>query len=706
MDDARRELGLSTVEFHLQHSGLNPDGRSAALRRALQEVTRVVRVAGTALIRPRVDGRGPWRTEYAGEREAEMSRWLSARLNNPYEVMVHALKEEPPHLPKAAPLLIPASSGPFTRGLWILWPRTRSPQVSITTEQLESLRGGLESLLEMERKEQLYFRNADSPLEPQLREAIMSGDDQGLPALLNIAGLVTDADFTYWGEVWNDVVEVAWHLGAPDTGFGFELPVGEGIGGRAFGSQNVFHIDDYLNCQYRYPGVSDIADKQSIRTVLVAPICGPNAHSGAVLFGVRKTVAPFSLAQRLLLFRLARSIGPMSGTRSVSQFHFSSENTYMSEKRSELRKIVLGSNQASDVEAWLEGSIKGPAIITDVEGCPYVLSNTDRLERLHRSSMSEETTSQTVAITTPETSKRGYLRLWPSVPVPPAGWPDFLEDVAVACNVVIDRIERENDRLNRKRSQWLGGVLEQATRQLRREGYRLGLPVDRGEVWAVAWPRHVFEIEKQARLNLLMQDIALDQLGSPLIPTDDDVGVFLLGRPVKNEPSAARDALLKAVGPAQLWLVHGASYDSFEGLKESLSQSITAIKRIRHVDDEEYVSHVSGRSLDSLLTNPELSVHLDSFTNNLLEPLLAYDANTDSQLTETLTLALTMGPLAKVAKRLHVHPKTVKYRLRRAEQILDKRLDSPTDRTALNMAAFVWARRHPDQFREASSKLG
>ncbi len=107
-----------------------------------------------------------------------------------------------------------------------------------------------------------------------------------------------------------------------------------------------------------------------------------------------------------------------------------------------------------------------------------------------------------------------------------------------------------------------------------------------------------------------------------------------------------------------------------------------------------------------MLANPELSGHLDSFTNNLLEPLLAYDANTNSQLIETLTLALTMGPLAEVAKRLHVHPKTVKYRLRRAEQILDKRLDSPTDRTALNMAAFVWARRHPDRFREVSSKLG
>lgn len=706
MDDARSKLGLSTVEIHLQRSGLNPDGRSAALRRALQEVTRVVPVAGTALIRPRVDGRRPWQTEYAGEREAEMSCWLFTRLNDSYEVMVHALKEEPPHLPKAAPVLIPASSGPFTRGIWILWPHARSPQVSLTTEQLGSLRGGLESLLEMETKEQLYFRNAENPLEPQLREAIMNGDDQGLPALLNIAGLVTDADFTYWGEVRNDVVEVAWHLGAPDTEFGFELPVGEGIGGRAFDNQNVFHIDDYLNCQYRYPGVSDIADKQSIRTVLVAPICGPNSHSGAVLFGVRRTVAPFSLAQRLLLFRLARSVGPVPSRRSVSRFRFPSKNTYMSEKRSELREILLSSTQAGDVETWLEETIKGPAIITDPEGCPYVLGSTDKLERLHRSSAGKESTSQTVPITTSGTSKRGYLRLWPSVPVPPAGWPDFLEDVAVACNVVIDRTERENDQLNRKRSQWLGGVQEQATPQLRREGYRLGLPVDQGEVWTVAWPRHVFEMEKQARLNLLIQDIALDQLGSPLIPTNDDVGVFLLGRPVKNEPSTVRDTLLKVVGPARLWLVHGASYDSFEGLKESLSQSITAIKRVRHVDDEEYVSHVSGRSLDSLLANPELSGHLDSFTNNLLEPLLAYDASTNSQLTETLTLTLTMGPLAEVAKRLHVHPKTVKYRLRRAEQILDKRLDSPTDRMALNMAAFVWARHHPDRFREASSKLG
>jgi len=703
MEDARHDLVLSWEE-HVERAGLDPDGRPASVRRALEEAIRLLPVAGTALIRPRMDGAGPWWLEYAGEREAEMLRWLSARLDDSYEVMAYALKERPPHMPEAPPMLLPISSGPFAKGLWVLWPRTDDPRVSLKAERLGDLRRGLEALLEVEHKERLYFRSAESPLEPQLREAIANGDSQALPALLNIAKLVTEADFTYWGEVTNDLLKVAWHLGAPHTDFGFELPVGEGIGGRAFGDRKVFHVTDYLNCQYRYPGVSDIADRQEIRTVLVAPVYGWNSHTGAALFGVRRNVVPFTYGQRLLLIRLARGVEPVPGGRLVSRFFFPSNDTYMAEKRSELRQILLRSNQVRDIEAWLERLVRGPAILTDAEGCPYVLGNADRFERLRGSSTASGAPAQTVKITAPGTDERGHLHIWPSLSVPPPGWPDFLDDVTAACNVVIDRTERENDRLNRKRSQWLGEVLEQATPQLRREGYHLGLSVDRGEVWALAWTRQTFEIAKQARLKLLIQDIALDQLSSPLVLTDDDIGIFLLGGPARNRPSVVRDALLRVFGPAPLWLVHGASYDSFEGLKGSLLRAIGTIKRIRHENGEQYVSDVSSRGLDSFLANPELSGHLDTFTDNLFEPLIAYDADTNSQLTETLTLALTVATTAEVAKRLHVHPKTVKYRIRRAEQILGKNLDSPTDRTALNMAAFVWARRSPNRFREASSK--
>ena len=698
----RRGLELS-AEGYLELAALNLEERSASLRHALEQVLRTTRAAGTALIRPRVDSYGPRLVEYVGPSKTEMLRWLSARLDDSFEITVQALRQRPPYLQRPPhlydtwPLLfLLHPKVPIPGGIWILWSH-RKPQSSSHTEELEDYRKGLEVLLEVEYKEQLYFHRADDPLEPQLRESIANGDGQALPTFLNIARMATDTGLTFWGDVANDVVEVAWHVGTMETGFGFELPVGEGVGGRAFAGQEVFHVADYLNCAYRYPGVGDVADKQGMRTVLAVPLRSQTPDAGAVIYGAKRRVSPFSAAQRILLFRLARSVEPLIGRRSVSRFYFPYEDAYLAEKRSELRRILLQSTRVQDIESWVERFVRGPAILTDVEERPYVLSKVDRFEELRRSSASNEAPPQTVALASHGASKRGHLHIWPFVPLPPAGWPDFLDDVATVCNIVLDRVERANDQLNRIRSRWLEEVMEKTTPQGRREGHRLGLPVDRGEVWALAWTGETVESANYSQVKLLVQDVALDQLGSPLILMEDDVGVFLLAGPAHKEPSAVRDVLLRVFAPAPLWLVHGAVYDSFEGLRGSLLRAVTTVKRLRQENNEQYVSDFGSLGLHSLLADPEVSENLTSFANDLLEPLLAYDSDKDSQLTETLALALTVGSTEQVANRLHVHPKTIRYRIRRAEEILGKDLNSPTDRTALSMAAFIWTSRQRKQ---------
>ena len=45
-------------------------------------------------------------------------------------------------------------------------------------------------------------------------------------------------------------------------------------------------------------------------------------------------------------------------------------------------------------------------------------------------------------------------------------------------------------------------------------------------------------------------------------------------------------------------------------------------------------------------------------------------------------------------RRLFVHANTVRYRMRRAEQILGHGLASPKDRVAMTLAAFIWVRHH------------
>ncbi len=105
------------------------------------------------------------------------------------------------------------------------------------------------------------------------------------------------------------------------------------------------------------------------------------------------------------------------------------------------------------------------------------------------------------------------------------------------------------------------------------------------------------------------------------------------------------------------------------------------------------MQEVAGQGLDGLLENPKLSNELEEFARGALGPLLAHDADNNSRLTQTLCLTLVKGQEA-AAKRLFVHANTVRYRVKRAAQVLGADLDSPKERTALSLAALVHLRQH------------
>lgn len=697
MRNTRLDL-WSSVLTHLEEAALNPEQRSAALSHALEASARVTVAMGTALLRPHAGGVVPWQVSYAGARNEEMQRWLRSCLDPSLKAATSALMKSAPCFPGVKPALFPLHpQTSHLSGLWIVWPSEDLSLASVA-EETEHFRQALESFLEVEHKEQLYFRDKNDPLGSEVTQALRKRDDQGLPALLTLARMVSDADFTYWGGVRDNLVEVEWHLGAKSTGFGFQLPVGQGVGGRAFARSEAFGVADYQNCQYRYPGVSEAADIEEIRSTLAVPVRGSAPQVGAVLYAVRRTVAPFSATQRLLLLRLMRSIEPVPGLWPPPQHFFASGTAHLQEtKKSELRQILLHSTQVQDIESWLEQLIKGPAILVDSGGRPYAYSNNDRFEQLRFSLEAKEHSPQIVHLRGSEAAgQRGCLYLWPSVH-PPKGWPDFIDDVVATCNIVIDRMEQTQDRLNQQRSHWLTGVKDgRITPRSRREGNRLGLCVDQGEVWAIAWDPGQAENTEQTRLRMLAEDVALDQLGSPLVVLDGGIGVFLLKEPARIKPSSVRDEILKYFGPSPLWVVHGAVYDSFDGLEEALVHTIELIKVIRREGDRRYISEVNSWGLDSLLENPKLSDEIAAFADNLLRPLLTYDKNTGTQVTETFCLALALGSYDEVARRLFVHANTIQYRMRRAKQILGRDPNLPKERTALSLAAFVWLRRRAD----------
>lgn len=617
---------------------LGPDSSRATLRRLLLAANRDLAAAGSAVFWPRLDGVARWWAEYEGEEPEKVRRWIGSRLDSPLEEIAASLAGESPRLAGVAPETVTVGSGAAI-GLWVLW--SGETASGGEPETLERFRRALDCFVEVEHGEQFYFRGDEAPLGEEATRALRRGDEEALPELLALTREMSGADFAYLGSVHDGVVDVEWHLGAGDSGFGFELPVGEGVGGRVFARERVIEIPDYLNCRYRYPEVSAITDSEDVRSVLAVPVRSAAPRTGAVLYAVRREISPFSAAQKALLGRLTGGIEPVPGPWPVSRRLSSPRRDGSPAAKASLRRLLSGSDRVQEIESWLERNTSGAAILTDRQDRPHILRNAGRLERLRASPEAVEPRM----VSLPDSGSGDRLHLWGSLELQ-REWPDFIEDVAAACGVVVDRAEQGYRRLNRRRSRWVRDVMEaRSGPELAREGNRLGLPVEGGEVWAIAW--ELLDEPGQTRREMLAEDIGLDELGSPLVTLGGNTGVFLLKGEPRTGASAVRDELLKCFGPARLWLVHGAAYHSLAGLDTALTQSVGVVERARREGEERYVCEVSGRGLDSLLEHPRVSAEIQAFSDNLLAPLTDYDRDHGSRLTETFCLAQTLGSTAE-----------------------------------------------------------
>jgi hypothetical protein len=696
--DEKHSIAWTSVTNSLKTAALLPQQRDELIGRALQELLSCIPALGTALIWPCRDGKAPWKVYYAGIRRHAMSRWLMARLDPSLEVMIgeieHDLARQLSDMPP--PLLIRLHTLPSSpRGVWIIWPNPPStlPLAGQLSEPVERVHQIVEALLEVEDREEQYFSTSSPVYDRELVEALSHGDSSALSALLGLTRVVANADFTFWARAYQDVIEIAGHLGAKYGGFGFALPRGSGVGGRVAAYGTPIVRGDYRNSPYRDPSVCDIVDRELIRSGMALPVRyntahDADAHVAAVLYATRRTSTPFSQAERLLVQRLTRLLEPLPFENRATSF-FSPGVRQMADHKAVWYDIVLHANHIEPLEAWAGQLIKGAVIVTDSDGHPYVYAHTEQLEQVKARCHSQPDTVQVLSLAAPGVSLPGQVYLCPSIALPPAQWPDFFADLTLACNLVIARMAQAQDQLDRQREQWVRGLLKgKSSQHVEQDGYRLGLPIEHGQLWVLAWPVGAMSGAKTARKRMTAASVVLDTLKSPLIFLDDETGVVLFEEQASRSPAKVRDALLKHCGPHELWIVHGVRYRSLDELKMTLTHAISIAQKARREACGDYLLDIYTFGLDSLLENPRLAEDLDAFATKLLTPLIEYDAANGSHFTETFVLVQTLGSAQVVAEQLSVHVNTVRYRLHRAEDILlqypasGSRKGKVTERTA------------------------
>lgn len=687
------------VIYYLKTAAFSPQQRGDLLIRALQELRITLPAVGTALIWPGQESKVPWKVYYAGTRPQSIQRWLTARIGSSLDATIGVLQHDLSSLSDMPfPHLIPLQpTPPFSDGLWIVW-ATHSPLSRGANDCLERVRQVLEALIEVESSEEQYF-SSSSPLQDQaLIEAIAQGDTHALAVFLGLTRLIGKADFTFWGRAYKDVIEITAHSGAKEQGFGFAVPHGRGAGGRiaAYGLP-ILVVEDYRNCPYRDPSISHLVDREQVRSAIAVPVCYTRGQEnsrgvGAVLYVTHRTPKPFSLFERLLVQRLARQIEPLPPVNRPTAF-LSPGLEDLSNKKASWYDLILHANRIENLETWIDQFIKGTIIVTDNDGHPYVHAHTEQLYQMRSAFDKPKDGVQVLSLKAPGISLPGQVYLRSSIPLPPHDWPDFFVDLVMACNLIITRMEQAHDHLTRQREQWLQALLQELP-QVSQDGYRLGLPIEKGQLWVIAWSSQKKPAKQSARKRMFAENIVLDHLKSPLLFFGDDIGVILLEEHVQQLPSTLHNALLTQNAPHPLWIVYGARYHSLQDLKTMLTHSIGLAQKARREGHSEYLLDVQTPGLESLLDNPRLAEDLNRFATRLLAPLLEHDRAKGTDLTTTFVLAQTLGSVQAVAEELDMHVNTIRYRLHKVEDILGIERASPKERTAWALASFVWRSSH------------
>ncbi|MBE3560879.1 MAG: hypothetical protein IMW89_16915, partial [Ktedonobacteraceae bacterium] len=177
MEDKQSEAIRAIVTYCIESAALQPEKRFELLLKALEALRRAIPVLGTALIWPCRERKIPWKVLYSGPNSQSMYRWLSARLRVSLDETINLLQHDCATLsdmptPLFIRLQLPDLLQSGQSGGWMVWPSDLLSSGSLM-QAIEHTRYYLESLLEVEYKESLYFPGTFQPLDPQLIEALI-----------------------------------------------------------------------------------------------------------------------------------------------------------------------------------------------------------------------------------------------------------------------------------------------------------------------------------------------------------------------------------------------------------------------------------------------------------------------------------------------------------------------------------------------------
>ncbi len=472
-----------------------------------------------------------------------------------------------------------------------------------------------------------------------------------------------------------DIIETVANQGIANSGFGFHLKVGRGVGGMVSKTHQSIVISDYRRSAMRDATVTQMIDNEGILSGSIVPWTMPTGQQG-VLYVTYRQAYPVCPTDALLLERFVRGLNDVYRSQEAIRTR-QSECAYAVSFPEQLH-VARRLKDARDTLSWpiFKEAAESLGIRADITD-PWNLSVCSASDELPSAPP-----SGVAHIGSPP--YEGTLRIWMATDSPRFTqlWPTIRES---ASWLLLESKSQEWNELY-QRSLWISQMPAMSrlqtgadTREPQQWDELVGIKIAGDDI---EWSRSdALSVRKLTTRTFTGTELYWD-------------GLFLW-------------LLIQGHNPRDTWprLRHEISRLStldlimMSSLRTSKQPLQSAMNYIRTKILEWTSIYASGtyRALNSHHL-PRLLAMIDKpsrdeFVEHTIGPLTRVEASQD--LIDTLYSYLATGSVQRAASRLFLHQNTVRYRLRKVCEILELGgLDDPSDRENLLLASRIWMLPH------------
>ena len=508
----------------------------------------------------------------------------------------------------------------------------------------------------------------------------------------------------------------------------FEARRGEGVAGIVFETGASFRLDDFRSAGSISSRIRDIAEKEGIRAALGAPMLANGQVIGAVLawsshpaafdeedeevLAELANLAAIAL-QNARLYETAREAADrleLANQALREQYDVLARATAM---QTELTQLVLGGGGLPALADMVSRHTGGDVAVLYAEmeplavtaGCDDALVAQARKQvaswrRNSRTGADAWAGDGAVIICDVSAGEEPMAYLCVRLDRPPTELTHLIiQQASVVCALELTKQRAVLDARTQVRSDFLWDLLEgkvadvaEATLRARHLGHILPrrlrvMLIDIGglEAWAHAAGGGADLVDRRRSALLAGIERVAARIGpTRILPARRASALVLIVPGLKDVRDAREFATQLVSGLAadapDLQFSAGMStcHDLTADLSSALSQSRTALASVAGTPSP--VALFDDLGVSRFLLAPGRRADLADFVRAVLGPVLEYDQQHSTHLLETLNAYLAEDlNLGRAARRLYCHPKTVRYRLDRARDLIGRDLTSQRD---------------------------